>query len=93
MSEEAPPYGDPATPRGAGPCAGGDGDVVGQIRRRVRELRRAQALSEIDLAVRADLSALRVIAIEDGVGLVKPGEILSLARALGVPVAKLLEDG
>ncbi len=88
MSEDPPRYGLPD----ALPFTPAYADVVSRIRQRVREFREQRGLSEIDLAERSELPALRVMAIEGGVGLVQSEELLALARGLAVPVRAFFED-
>jgi transcriptional regulator with XRE-family HTH domain len=56
---------------------------------RVRTLRMQRALSQQELAARADLSRQVVAAVERGLHLARPHSIRKIARALGVPVSEL----
>ena len=63
-----------------------DVEVLGQ---RIRALRLRQALSQSDLALRADVSAAAIVRIERGTHAARPSTIRKLARALGVEPVQL----
>jgi transcriptional regulator with XRE-family HTH domain len=56
---------------------------------RVRTLRLQRALSQQELALRADLSRQVVAAVERGLRLARPHSIRKIARALGVRLSEL----
>ena len=62
-----------------------------QLGRRLRQRRRAQQLSKYALAKRAGISATYVAKLEAGGSDPTIGVLKRLAKALGVPVATLLE--
>lgn len=59
---------------------------------RIKELRRAAGLTQVDLADRAGLSQSEVCRMEKGQRSITVDRLSSIARALGVSASSLLDD-
>jgi XRE family transcriptional regulator, aerobic/anaerobic benzoate catabolism transcriptional regulator len=69
-----------------------DETYLGHVAQRIREQRQAKGMSRRELAEAASLSDRYVAQIESGGGNVSILVLRKLARALDVPIARLLPD-
>ena len=64
-------------------------EFAARLAERTRKLRLERALSQQELADRAEVSRHVIMNLERGVRLARPSTVRKVARALGVPLAEL----
>ena len=66
-----------------------EAEFAARLAERTRNLRLERALSQQELADRADVHRNVIISLEQGIRLARPSTVRKVARALGVPLAQL----
>lgn len=67
-------------------------DLTRQIGLRIRAARKAKGMTQGELGKKTDLDQAYISRLENGTAEGSPAQILSIARAIGISVAKLYDE-